>query len=336
MVFQIAVSIILTVVFSFVVAPVSISLAWRFRLIDKPGSEARKIHKNPMPRAGGTIIFLAILVGGALSGVLTTRPFTSIILASLIVFAFGVWDDINNIRAIWKLLGQIIATLILIWQGVVVLFPGNPVLNIAITIFWVIGITNAINLVDSMDGLAVGLAGITVSFLTIGALYAGQNTLALFGAIILGACISVFYLNFSLSRLFLGDSGTQLLGFTLAALAIVYTPPHLPQASSWFVPILLFSVPIFDTTLVTFSRMRRKLPVYMGNRDHTYHRLVDLGATPHRAVLLIHLVAILLDCLAFFALSLSPLWANITFGIILLSGLLAIIWLESKQKTESQ
>ena len=82
--------------------------------------------------------------------------------------------------------------------------------------------------------------------------------------------------------------------------------------------------------------MRRKLPVYMGNRDHTYHRLVDLGATPHRAVLLIHLVAILLDCLAFFALSLSPLWANITFGIILLSGLLAIIWLESKQKMESQ
>ena len=105
MVFQIAVSIILTVVFSFVVAPVSISLAWRFHLIDKPGSEARKIHKNPMPRAGGTIIFLAILAGGALSGVLTTRPFTSIILASTIVFAFGVWDDIRNIPASWKMIG---------------------------------------------------------------------------------------------------------------------------------------------------------------------------------------------------------------------------------------
>ncbi|HNE69846.1 MAG TPA: MraY family glycosyltransferase [Anaerolineales bacterium] len=335
MVFQIVLTTVLALVFSFVIAPLSISLAWRFHLIDDPGLAARKIHKAPMPRAGGTIIFLAILSGGALSGVLTTRPFTSIILALMIVFAFGIWDDIHNIRAIWKLLGQILATLILIWQGVVVLFPGNTALNIAITLFWVIGITNAFNLVDSMDGLAVGLAGITVSFLMIGALYAGQNTLALFCAILLGASISVFHLNFSLSRLFLGDSGTQLLGFTLAAIAIVYTPPHLPQASSWFVPILLFGIPIFDTTLVTFSRMRKKMPVYKGNRDHTFHRLVDLGATPHRAVLSIHMVAILLDCLAFFALSLSPLWANITFGVILLSGLFAILWLEANQKVET-
>ncbi len=334
MVFQIVISTILAIVFSFVVAPASIAIAWRFHLIDDPGSEARKIHKNPMPRAGGTIIFLAILAGGALSGVLTTRPFTSIILASTIVFAFGVWDDIRNIPASWKMIGQAIATAILIWQGVVVLFPGNPVLNIAITLFWVIGITNAFNFVDSMDGLAVGLAGITVSFLLIGAMYAGQETLALFGAIILGACIAVFYLNFSLSRLFLGDSGAQLLGFTLAAIAIVYTPPHLPQGSSWFVPILLFSIPIFDTTLVTFSRMRKKIPVYKGGRDHTYHRLVDLGATPHRAVLSMHMIAILLDCLAFFALSLSPLWANIIFGLILLSGLLSFLWLESKQTAE--
>ena len=334
MVFQIVISIILALAFSSVIAPMSISLAWRFHLIDDPGLEARKIHKAPMPRAGGTIIFLTILAGGALSGVLTTRPFTAIILSSTIVFAFGVWDDIQNIRASWKLVGQAIATAILIWQGVVVLFPGNPILNVAITIFWLIGITNAFNFVDSMDGLAVGLAGITVSFLLIGSMYAGQQMLALFCAIILGACGTVFYLNFALSRLFIGDSGAQLLGFTLAAIAIVYTPPHLPQGSSWFVPILLFSVPIFDTTLVTFSRMRKKVPVHKGNRDHTYHRIVELGLTPHRAVLSIHMVAIVLDCLAFFALSLPPLWANIIFGAILLSGLGSLLWLEAKHQAE--
>ncbi len=334
MVFQIFVSIILAALFSFAIAPVSISLAWRFHLIDEPGSEAHKTHKNPMPRAGGTIIFFAVIVGGAVSGVLTTRPFTSIILASMIVFAFGVWDDISNIRAAWKLLGQALATAVLIWQGVIVLFPGNLVLDLFITVFWLIGITNAFNMVDSMDGLAAGLGGITASFLIIGAIYAGQEALALFGAILLGGCIAVFYLNFSLSRLFLGDSGTQLLGFTLAAIAIVYTPPHLPPASSWFVPILFFSIPIFDTTLVTFSRMRRKLPVYRGSLDHTYHRLVALGMSPHRAVLSIHMVAILLDCLAFFALSLPPLWANTTFGLILLTGLFTLIWLESRQQAE--
>src|SRR3972149_7905090 len=251
MVFQIVIAIILAVLISFVVAPVSISLAWRFRLIDEPGSEAHKIHKSPMPRAGGLIIFFVIVIGSALSGILIPRPIAPIILASIIILAFGIWDDIHGILAPWKLLGQALATGVLIWQGIMVLFPGNFVFDIFITFFWVIGITNAFNLVDSMDGLAVGLGGITTSFLMVGALYAGQESLALLGAILLGGCIVVFYFNFSLSRLFLGDSGAQLLGFTLAAIAIVYPPPQLPQASSWFVPILLFSIPIFDTTLVT-------------------------------------------------------------------------------------
>ncbi len=334
MIYPLIITIILAVVFSFVVAPLSISLAWRFRLIDQPGSEAHKIHKSPMPRAGGLIIFFVVVIGSALSGILISRPIASIILASIIILAFGIWDDIHGILAPWKLLGQALATGLLIWQGIMVLFPGNLAFDIFITFFWVIGITNAFNLVDSMDGLAVGLGGITVSFLMVGALYAGQDSLALFGAILLGGCIGVFYFNFSLSRLFLGDSGSQLLGFTLAAIAIVYTPPHLPQASSWFVPILLFSIPIFDTTLVTVSRIRRNLPIYKASRDHTYHRLVGLGMSPLRAVLTMHLVAILIDCVAFVALSLSPVWANIIFGLILLVGLVTFYWLEFIKRAE--
>ena len=334
MVFQIIVTIILAVLISFVVMPVSISLAWRFRLIDEPGSESHKIHKSPMPRAGGLIIFLVVVIGSVLAGILISHPIAPIILASIIILAFGIWDDIHGILAPWKLLGQALATGVLIWQGIMVLFPGNLAFDLFITFFWVIGITNAFNLVDSMDGLAVGLGAITTSFLMLGALYAGQESLALLGAILLGGCIGVFYFNFSLSRLFLGDSGAQILGFTLAAIAIVYTPPHLPQASSWFVPILLFSIPIFDTTLVTVSRVRRKLPIYKASRDHTYHRLVGLGMPPLRAVLTMHLVAILIDCLAFVALSLPPVWANVIFGLILLVGLVTIFWLESRERAE--
>jgi len=334
MFFQIIITIIVAVLISFVVAPLSISLAWRFRLIDEPGSEAHKIHKSPMPRAGGLIIFLVIVIGSALSGFLISPPIGPIILASIVILAFGIWDDIHGVLAPWKLLGQALATGILIWQGIMVLFPGNLAFDMFITFFWVIGITNAFNLVDSMDGLAAGLGAITTGFLMFGALYAGQESLALLGAILLGGCIGVFYFNFSLSRLFLGDSGAQLLGFTLAAIAIVYTPPQLPQASSWFVPILLFSIPIFDTTLVTVSRMRRKLPIYKASRDHTYHRLVSLGMTPLRAVLTMHLIAILIDCMAFVALSLPPVWANVIFGSILLVGLAAFFWLESRKQTE--
>lgn len=328
MAFQIISTIILAALFSVAAAPVGISLAWRFRLIDHPGSEAHKIHKSPMPRAGGLIIFFVVVVGGVLSGILMSRPVAPIILASVIILAFGIWDDINGILAPWKMLGQALATLVLIWQGIQVRFLGNAFFDIFFTFLWVIGITNAFNLVDSMDGLAVGLGGITSVFLMIATLYAGQETLALLSAILLGGCIGVFYFNYSPSRLFLGDSGAQILGFTLAALALVYIPPGLPQASSWFVPILLFSIPIFDTTLVTVSRLRRNSPVYKANRDHTYHRLVALGISPQRSVLTMHLAAILIDCLAFVALSLPPLWANMLFGLILLAGFAAVFWLD--------
>jgi len=334
MFFQIIITIIMAVLFSLAAAPVSISLAWRFRLIDEPGSEAHKIHQSPMPRAGGLAIFFVIVLGSALSGILTSRPVAPIILGSIIILAFGIWDDINGILAPWKMLGQALATLLLISQGIQVQFLGNAFFDTFFTFLWVIGITNAFNLVDSMDGLAVGLGGITAFFLVIGTLYAGQQSLVLLGTILLGGCIGIFYFNYSPARLFLGDSGSQLLGFTLAALALVYNPPGLPQASSWFVPILLFSVPIFDTTLVTVSRLRRNLPIYKASRDHTYHRFVTLGMSPQRSVTTMHLVAILINCLAFVALSLPPLWANMLFGLILLSGFFTIFWLDSEKKAE--
>jgi UDP-GlcNAc:undecaprenyl-phosphate GlcNAc-1-phosphate transferase len=183
-----------------------------------------------------------------------------------------------------------------------------------------------------MDGLAVGLGGIASAFLMLGTFQAGQGSLAVFGAILLGCSIGVFFFNFSLSRLFLGDSGAQLLGFTLASLALVYTPPNLPQASSWFVPILLFSIPIFDTTLVTISRLRKKLPVYKANRDHTYHRLVALGISPLRSVFTMHLAAIVIDLLAFSALFLPPVWANTVFVSILLLGFYVVFRLDFREQ----
>ncbi len=334
MFFQIFVTIALTLLFSIAITPVGISLAWRFGMIDKPGSEPHKIHKSPMPRAGGLIIFLAVVLGSTLSGILASQSVYPIILASVIIMAFGIWDDINGILAPWKILGQSLATSLLIWQGIQIRFFGNAFLDIIFTFLWVIGITNAFNLVDSMDGLAVGVGGITALFLTIGTIYAGQGSLGLLGVILLGGCVGVYYFNHLPTRLFLGDSGAQLLGFILAALALVYTPPGLPQASSWFVPILLFSIPIFDTTLVTVSRLRKNLPIYRANRDHTYHRFVALGMSPQRSVTTMHLVAMLIDCLAFVALYLPPLWSNMLFGLILLTGFSTVFWLDFRKQVE--
>ena len=285
-----------------------------------------------MPRAGGLIIFIVMVLGVVVSGIPMSSPIITIILASIIIMVFGIWDDINGILAPWKILGQMISTIILISQGLQVHFLGNVYFDIFFTFLWMVGITNAFNLVDSMDGLAVGLGGITAFVLMIGTYYSGQESLTLLSAILLGACIGVLYFNYLPSRLFLGDSGSQLLGFVLGALALVYNPHAVPQVSSWFVPILFFSIPIFDTTLVTISRLRRNLPVYKADRNHTYHRFVALGMSPLRSVLTMHLLALLIDCLAFVALILSPVWANILFGLILLSGFFAVFWLDSEKR----
>jgi UDP-GlcNAc:undecaprenyl-phosphate GlcNAc-1-phosphate transferase len=314
------------------ITPIAIKVAIHFQLIDQPNSSPHKIHPHPVPKAGGLALGLGIVLLNLLSGNFQSGAIRAILLASIIIFLFGLWDDTRRLSPQWKLLGQILGAVVLISQGVYVrMLGGMIVLNIALTLIWIIGITNAFNFVDSMDGLAAGLAAIASAFFMLVTVDAGQPSLSLLSAIILGGSIGMLYFNSLPAHTFLGDSGAQFLGFILAALAIAYTPPGLPQPSSWFVPILLLSVPIFDTTLVILSRLRRRKAVYQAGLDHTYHRLVNLGLPSSRAVLTMHLSAIISGCLAFMALPLPPLWANAIFASALLAGLFLLLWLEKKE-----
>jgi UDP-GlcNAc:undecaprenyl-phosphate GlcNAc-1-phosphate transferase len=314
-----------------IITPLAIKAAVRFHLIDQPNSSPHKIHQRPMPKAGGMAIGLVIVLISLLSGNLQSGTIGAILLASAVIFLFGLWDDAYRLAPQWKLVGQLLATTILISQGVHIRMLGSmTVLNMALTLLWTIGITNAFNLVDSMDGLAIGLAAIASAFFMLVTVDAGQPTLSLLSAVILGSSIGILYFNTLPARTFLGDSGAQFIGFILAALGIAYTPPGLPQPSSWFVPILLLSVPIFDTSLVTISRLKQRKAVYQAGLDHTYHRLVNLGLPSSRAVLTMHLSAIMSGCLAFMALPLPPLWANVIFAAAMLIGLFLLFWLEKK------
>jgi UDP-GlcNAc:undecaprenyl-phosphate GlcNAc-1-phosphate transferase len=314
------------------ITPIAIRTATHFRLIDEPNTSPHKIHQRPVPKAGGLAIGFAIISINLVSGNLQSDAIRAILSASVIIFLFGLWDDTHRLSPLWKLVGQILATMILISQGVHIRMLGSlTILNMALTLIWIIGITNAFNLVDSMDGLAIGLAAIASAFFMLVTVDAGQPPLSLLSAIILGSSIGLLYFNTLPAHTFLGDSGAQFLGFILAALAIAYTPPGLPQPSSWFVPILLLSVPIFDTSLVVISRLRQKKAVYQAGLDHTYHRLVNLGLPSSRAVLTMHLFAIVSGCLAFMALPLPPLWANAVFACALLVGFSLLIWLEKKE-----
>jgi UDP-GlcNAc:undecaprenyl-phosphate/decaprenyl-phosphate GlcNAc-1-phosphate transferase len=158
----------------------------------------------------------------------------------------------------------------------------------------------------------------------------GQFSLAVLFAILLGVCISLYFFNSAPALFFLGDSGSQSLGFVLAALAIVYQPVDANQSSSWFAPILLLGVPIFDTTLVVLSRLRRGTPVYRSGLDHTYHRLVRARLHANRAVLSMQGIAFLLGCAAFICLYLPPLQANLVFGGTVLAGIVCLVILDRK------
>jgi UDP-GlcNAc:undecaprenyl-phosphate/decaprenyl-phosphate GlcNAc-1-phosphate transferase len=323
---------------------VSIKLAHRFMLVDQPLSAPHKRHLTPTPLAGGIALVITVVLTTLLFHLYDDPYVRATLLAAIPIFLFGLWDDIRGIPPILKLVGQLLAVTALIWMGVTIrvlespeFFLGasgqiNLYLDWALTILWVVGITNAFNFVDSMDGLAVGIAAVALAFFMLVTLASGQASLSYFSAILLGTCIGLYFLNSQPARMFLGDSGAQTLGFILAALAIAYRPQGANQSSSWVVPIMLLGVPIFDMTLVVISRLRQHKPVYKAGLDHTYHRLVAAGWSSTRAVLAMQMVALLLGCLGFIVLGQSPLQANVIFLMVILIGVVLLIVLDHPKR----
>src|SRR5690349_6109943 len=208
------------------ITPIAIKVAVRFQLIDQPNSSPHKIHQHPIPKASGLAIGLVIVSLNLLSGNVGSSPIRAILMSAIVIFIFGLWDDTRKLTPQWKLVGQILATAILISQGIYIRMLGSLMIpNIILTFLWVIGITNAFNLVDSMDGLVVGLAAIASAFFMLVTVDAGQPELSLLSAVVLGSSIGLLYFNTLPAHTFLGDSGAQFLGFILAALGIVYTSP---------------------------------------------------------------------------------------------------------------
>jgi UDP-GlcNAc:undecaprenyl-phosphate GlcNAc-1-phosphate transferase len=321
--------------------PLGIWLARRVDLIDYPGAAPHKHHRSPTPMAGGIILVMAFVIGGSISGIWQVPTVSITFAAGLVVFVFGLWDDLRDIAPIPKLVGQLLAAVILIRGGVIVQIFESPEFFISLsplaarsmdlisTTLWLIGITNAFNFIDSMDGLAVGIGGVAAAFFMLVTLDSGQAGLAIYSAGLVAMCMGIYFFNARPARLFLGDAGAQVLGFWLASLAIAYNPQNVNQMSSWFATILLLGVPIFDMLLVVISRMRRKRSIYISANDHTYHRLRNLGLDPNRAVLLMHIVAVVLGCLSIVGLNQPPLIANALFGVIVLCGAGVLIFFET-------
>jgi len=324
--FDMALLLLFSIASGLLLTKVSMWIAQKADIIDYPGRTAHKIHTVATPRSGGIAILLALIILISVYGIWQVEKVRALVLPTIIIFIFGLVDDKRGMSAHVKLLGQLIAVTLLILLGTRVKFLENPNffiqldrpvaywLNILITVFWMVGITNAMNMVDSMDGLAIGICQVISGFFLFMSMVSMQTELVYLSAMIFGIIWGVGFFNKQPAKTFLGDSGAQLLGFLLAAMAIAYQPIAYGPASSWFAPIFIFSVPIFDTTLVTMSRILRGLPFYKANLDHTYHRLVKRGWDSNRAVALMQLAAVVFALLSVAIVYLPSLFANLIFA----------------------
>lgn len=278
----------LSAIFTFIVR----ETARHFGLVAKPSSD--RWHKRQTAMYGGVAIFLTTII---LYGIFVPKTFGSMVImaGSSFLFIVGLLDDIINIKPYQKLIGQMIGAAIVVGFGLELPLTGIELLDITITVVWLIGITNAINLLDNMDGLAAGIAAIAAIALAIGFAANGQTNELLLTAVFIGALLGFLIFNFNPASIFMGDCGSMFVGFLLASSVLLNQTGGRSRGifSILAVPVLILFVPIFDTTFVTVLRKLWGRKASQGGRDHTSHRLVALGLSERSAVLMLYAFAVL-------------------------------------------
>jgi len=281
--------------------PLVRALALRWAVLDVPSG--RKVHDMATPLLGGAAVYCAFAVT-VLTSFDFSRPLKGVAVGATLVVAIGILDDVTDLRASLKLLGHIGAALVAIAYGVVLNIaphwvPGFVWLNVALTILWFVMVTNAVQFLDGMDGLAGGLGVIAGVFFSIAALQTEQRYLMYLSAALVGACLGFLPYNFrpGRARIFLGDSGATFIGFTLAGLAVMGEWAEDAPMIALLTPALILGVPLFDIAFVGIARIVtgkvHSLPEWLAytGRDHIHHRFEQLGLTKRQSVLLIFFLA---------------------------------------------
>ncbi|MCI0337946.1 MAG: hypothetical protein L0226_10235 [Acidobacteria bacterium] len=289
---SVAVTTILALIFTYLVR----ATAYRQGIVAAPRSD--RWHKRPTALLGGIAIYLSFIAGFLIFAPTQWHAYT-ILFAGTILFATGLIDDLVQLKPYIKLVMQLVASSIVVFGGLQLPWTSIEVVNYFITILWLVGITNAVNLLDNMDGLSGGIALIACIFLAINFLLNGQHAESILPFMLAGAIAGFLCYNFNPATIFMGDCGSMFLGFTLGGMALMADMWRTRNISAVLLtPVLILVIPIFDTVVVTVTRKLSGKPVSQGGRDHTSHRLVALGMSEQRAVLMLYLFATLSGVLA--------------------------------------
>lgn len=292
-------------IISFILTPPARKLAFKVGALDVP-KEPRKIHKKPMPYFGGLAIYVSII-----SCMFVYMPHdktnVSIMVGATLIVLTGIVDDMFGMNAKIKLVMQIIAAFIAIYGGVKIHFVTNPLsetgmsllsnLTIPITLFWIVGITNTINLIDGLDGLASGVASIAATTLLFTAALKGHDFIVMQCAIIAGASLGFLPFNFNPAKIFMGDTGALLLGYMLAVTSVLGMVKSV-AAVALVIPVFALGLPIFDTTFAIIRRYINKKPIMEADKDHLHHKLMKIGLNQRQTVLIMYFISMVLGLVA--------------------------------------
>ena len=328
--------VIAALVVAFLVAlittPVVKNLAFKMGAVDVP-KDNRRMHNHPIPRMGGLAIFLGFLLS-VLVFLDLTDQMRGMLLGAVIIVVLGIFDDIYSLRAMFKFCVQIVAALVAVLSGNVIETLSNPNvfsqnlywdlgwLSIPVTVLWIVAITNAVNLIDGLDGLACGVSAIGSMTLLVISLAISDGPVAVLMAALAGGCLGFLPYNMNPAKIFMGDTGSTFLGYILAVVSIqglfkLYT------IISFAVPFLMLGLPIFDTCFAFIRRIAHGQSPMHADRSHVHHRLIDMGLNQKQAVAVLYMISAILGLSAVVLTTSGPVKAMLLMMALCFAGAIA-------------
>lgn len=331
---NILVTFIVAFIITFALTPFVKKLAFRVGAVDIP-KDNRRMHKKPTARMGGLAIYIGFVVS-AIHFSNMEPSVTGILIGSTIIVILGIFDDIYALSAKLKLIFQIVAALCPVIAGVQIDFIKVPHMiseygyiglgwfAIPVTVLWIIGITNAINLLDGLDGLACGVSSISALTLLFIAIIVGEPDVAFITSALAGACFGFLPYNFNPAKLFMGDTGSLFLGFVLSSISVQGLFKGYAVISI-AAPLLILGLPIFDTASAIIRRIKNHQPIMSPDRGHLHHRLVDAGFSQKQAVSIIYILCLILCIAAVILIATGAISWWVFISVIL--GFILFLWL---------
>lgn len=315
---------------AYFVTPRVKDLAIKVGALDAP--DARKVHTRPIPRMGGLAIYAAFVLA-VLASMYVSHEVMGLLVGGTVILIVGIIDDLKPLPARVKLLGQIVAASVLVMFDIRIEWLTNPFgdmlyveyLSIPITILWVVGLTNTVNLIDGLDGLAAGVSTIASVTILLVALQQNFWTVAVLTAALAGSALGFLQHNFNPAKIFMGDTGSMFLGYMLAAISILGAVKS-AATIALIVPIVALGLPILDTAFAIIRRYMSGRPIFKPDKGHLHHRLLEMGLTQKQAVLLMYVIS---GCLGLSAIALTEV--NKSLGAFIVIALLGVAFIGARK-----